>query len=350
MRKFLIRTRYLLNEIKRKIFYTLKNSNDIHIGRKNIFIFLVADYGNIGDIAITYAQKEFVKRYLPDYNVIEIGYHDTHKYLPYLHRKIKPQDIVTIIGGGNMTDRYDDIEESRRMVIKAFRNNKIISFPQTIEFTNTIYGEEAKKRSKKIYSKCKNLVVLAREKKSYLMMKELYSENIIKLIPDIVIFLKGKLPIETSKIRQGIGICFRYDKEAAIDNNLKKKIIECLDKNEIEHLSTYIEDSIFRVKDKETNFLELLNKISSKQIFITDRLHGMIFCYLTNTPCIVFDNDNHKISETYKLWFKDCSYIKMLEEDDITDFEEIISEMKKIEIQDTNLEDKYEELKVLLQE
>ena len=44
--------------------YTLKD--------KNIFIFLSADYGNLGDIAITFAQKKFLMDYFPDYNLFEI--------------------------------------------------------------------------------------------------------------------------------------------------------------------------------------------------------------------------------------------------------------------------------------
>ena len=42
---------------------------------------------------------------------------------------------------------------------------------------------------------------------------------------------------------------------------------------------------------------------------ITDRLHGMIFAYITNTPCIAIDNSNGKVKNFYKTWFEDndCS-------------------------------------------
>ena len=348
MKKFLIRIKYWLNESKRKIFYTLNGKKNIKIGEKNVFVFLAADYGNIGDIAITYAQKDFIRKNLPDYTIIEVGCHDTHASLPYLRRKIKPKDIVTIIGGGNMTDRYDEIEELRRMVIKTFKKNKIVSFPQTVEFSNNVYGNEAMKRSQKIYSKCKNLTIFAREKKSYLKMKEIYNQNIIKLVPDIVISLKGRLTINNDIPRQGVGICFRSDKEVAINDAVRQKTIEYLKDDKIEYLSTYIEDDVFEAKNKEKNLLDLLAKISSKEIFITDRLHGMIFCYLTNTPCIAFDNDNHKISETYKLWLKDCNYITMLESKDIIKIGEMINKMKLTTKKEECMEEKFEELKKAL--
>ena len=31
-------------------------------------------------------------------------------------------------------------------------------------------------------------------------------------------------------------------------------------------------------------------------LVITDRLHAVIFCIITNTPCIAFDNATHKVS------------------------------------------------------
>ena len=43
-----------------------------------------------------------------------------------------------------------------------------------------------------------------------------------------------------------------------------------------------------------------LKEFAGAQLVITDRLHGMVFCYLTNTPCIVFSNYNHKVLGTYE--------------------------------------------------
>ena len=43
---------------------------------------------------------------------------------------------------------------------------------------------------------------------------------------------------------------------------------------------------------------------------ITDRLHVMIFCYLTYTPCLAIDNSNHKVSYVFE-YLKKCGYIFM---------------------------------------
>ncbi|WP_318767592.1 polysaccharide pyruvyl transferase family protein [Lactiplantibacillus carotarum] len=76
---------------------------------------------------------------------------------------------------------------------------------------------------------------------------------------------------------------------------------------------TYI--NIDRVTD--SNRLELLTRfwkeISSHKLIITDRLHGMIFGYLTQTPVIVFPNNNWKIESTYRTWLTGVSYISLID-------------------------------------
>ena len=45
----------------------------------------------------------------------------------------------------------------------------------------------------------------------------------------------------------------------------------------------------------------------------------MILAYITNTPCIALDNNNHKIGSIYKTWLKEQSLIFM--SDDIQTIE-----------------------------
>lgn len=341
-----LKARYFKHELSRNIKCTLKNEKlYLDKDKKRVFIFLGADYGNIGDIAITYAQEEFLKNCLPDYQLIEIKLNDTYKYLPFLKRNVKKDDIITIIGGGNLTNRYDFLEEARRMVIKAFKNNRVISFPQTVEFTNDYGGQESKNRSQKIYSKNKNLVIFARENRSFEKMKEIFPDNKVMLCPDIVMYLNGKLNINENK-RNKIGLCLRNDKEKSINTEkVTEKIIKQYGKENIEYLTTHTGDENYKPEKRTEYFFELIDDISKKEIFITDRLHGMIFCYLTNTPCLVFDNDNHKISETYNLWLKDCNYIKLLNENDIDNIENYIQNIKQINKADYSLENKFDNLK-----
>lgn len=65
---------------------------------------------------------------------------------------------------------------------------------------------------------------------------------------------------------------------------------------------------------------QLWKSFSESRLIITDRLHGMIFAYITKTPAIVLPNSNFKITGCYE-WIKECGYIKMV---DNSDFEEEI--------------------------
>lgn len=76
----------------------------------------------------------------------------------------------------------------------------------------------------------------------------------------------------------------------------------------------------------------------------------MIFCYLTNTPCLAFDNDNHKVKETYDLWLKDCEFIKLVSNNEINDIDKFIEEIKTIKINNINLKDKFDNLKKAIME
>ena len=62
-------------KIKQKIIQYISR-NDIYKDYKKkdkkIVLALAADYGNLGDVAITYAQRKFLEEKFPNYEVIEI--------------------------------------------------------------------------------------------------------------------------------------------------------------------------------------------------------------------------------------------------------------------------------------
>jgi len=110
-----------------------------------------------------------------------------------------------------------------------------------------------------------------------------------------------------------------------MDKNFEKKIIlfakTIYDKCDISDniLNNYINSTS---KSKELVSLHL-KSISEHEIVITDRLHGMIFSAITRTSCIAIKNYNHKISSSYE-WFKHFDYIKLLNNNNITEFLNLI--------------------------
>ena len=311
--KLIIRSiKHVLLNIYEAIF-TKKNFLDNSLDNA-VLVMLAADYNNLGDVAITYAQKNFLQNVFNNKNVIEVPVKDTVKFFIDMKKKITSNTIITIIGGGNTGDRYELIERYRRFIIRNFRNNKIIIFPQTIDFSDTNNGEYSLKRSIKDYSKNKNMIICARESKSEEVYKKLFFNKVF-LIPDIVFSLK----YDNNFKREGMSLMLRDDGEKSLKNEDENELIKKLSElyGEVLISDTCIKD--FEYENRYKLLFEKIDEIASKKLVVTDRLHGMIFCYITKTPCIVMPNNNHKILMTYENWLSNCNYIKLIREFNLTE-------------------------------
>lgn len=294
--------------LKNRLFPKVKVERSLE---QHIWFFLAADYGNLGDVAITKAQREYLQAKFPKAEVIETPISQTINLLYPIKKVIKPMDVVTIIGGGNMGDLYDDIEFLRQQVIKAFPNNRIISFPQTFYFSETPFGRKRLHKAVSVYSKHRSLLLLARDARSYALMKNNFLKNEIKLAPDIVLSLTYKSKVDRKRIAL---LCLRDDKErGALDVSNLKSLKSYLKSNydSIEHTDTQIDDMLVKRDGGDKHLGLLLDKFSSASLVVTDRLHGMIFAFITHTPALVFDNSNGKISSTYP-WIRDCGFIHLV--------------------------------------
>ena len=317
----------VLSRLKSKVKSLVRRADFIPPdGNKRIYVFLSPDYGNYGDIAISYAQKVFFKKILPEYKIIEISVSKFYNYLLALKKIIKKDDIIVVMGGGNMTNIYEYYEEIRRQVVKSFPNNLIISFPQTISFTNDKSGKRSLRRSALMYSRHKNLVLFAIENGSYETMKKYFKQNEVFVVPDMVFYLKDKVGFNNDK-SDLIGLCLRTDVEKLIDDDVEEKIRKKLKDYKFKIVETHTSDENIVFNKKDEQFLNFLNEIKNVRILITDRLHGMLFAYITGTPCLVFDNSNHKIRESYNAWLKDCNYIELIDEKDIDNLDKILDKI-----------------------
>lgn len=280
--------------------------------KKYAFIFLAADYGNLGDVAITYAQTKFLRENLrADFKVIEIPISQSLEGLHFVKQNIKPGDIVTSVGGGNLGDLYDQIEFIRQLAVSFFPKNRFISFPQTFDFGENKRGQEALKVAKEVYNKHPDLHFIAREKTSYALMKKHFHQTNVLLTPDIVISLNKEHPKMT---REGAVICMRSDKEKNLNAEQSKFILNSIKERftQVTFYDTHIKRNNLSVKERELELNKIWDAFKCAELVVTDRLHGMIFCYITNTPCLVFQNNNHKVRETYD-WIKENKNINLID-------------------------------------
>ena len=297
---------------------------------KKVLLFGIPHHDNLGDSAIAIAEKQIIKKYFPNYKYKYISEETTDKCLPKVAPYVNSDDIIMFHGGGNLGNEYIYIENSRRNVIKTFPNNKIFSFPQTIYFSNNDEGNKEFEITKQIYNNHKDLTLMARDKISFNIMKKNFPNNKVFFTPDIVTILNESQ--STNIERNGALFIIRNDVESVLATNKLNSIIDICKKYyfNIEFSDTAIKENILSHK-KEEKLQVMFNKYKKSELVITDRLHGMIFAAITGTPCLAFDNYNHKIKSTSE-WFKDLNYIKFI--DSSTSFEYIektILDLKNLE-------------------
>ena len=299
--------------LKIKYHSSLIKQEEISLNTKSnrIFYLDAPDYANIGDQAIALSIKNFAYKYFPEYEFVEILQKDILKYVESLKKQMNPQDIIFLTGGGNMGNVYKIFEATRRFLINSFPHNKIVVFPQTMDYTNNFWGMCSRKYSEKIYSAHKKLILCARENFSYKQMKELYPNTNVVLCPDIVLSLDKCYQNNSSNI---VHLCLRNDCETLLSDKERKYIEYLLKKENLEfkYISTLSDIDTITKDNRELIVNNKLKDFSLSKFVITDRLHAMIFCFLTNTPCIVFGNSNHKIKGVYDL-IEDVPYIQYLE-------------------------------------
>lgn len=291
-----------------------------------IFLLATPTYGNIGDQAITVATVRFLNDYFPEYKVISIDLENIYRHLRSALKYSSINDIFLLQGGGNMGDLYQDIEDVRRFCIQHIKNNRIISMPTSINYTDSKKGRRELKNSIRIYSANKNLILIAREQFTYNFMKENYINNKKYILPDIVLYLRKYINNNTDRYIPMI--CLRREIESNLDEFTVNDLIIKL--SEIFPNLFIFDTTVSRCVTNSTRNAEvssMLNAFKRARFVVTDRMHGMIFCAITGTPCIAIKSKDNKIIGSYK-WIEDFKFIKLL---DKPDFDLLYCEIKKMD-------------------
>lgn len=276
-----------------------------------IILMSTQDGINIGDHLISIAELYFFKRYLPEYTVVEMPAMFVNRGIETIKKFISQNDILVISGGGFLGSLWLSGEENVRKVIDTFPDNRIIIFPQTLFFENTKEGKRQKKLTQEIYEKHQNLTICLRDKNSYELAEKMFKDYLkILYMPDMVMLLDRSDEIDE---RKRIGLCLREDKEGILGVDLQNKIKEIVNNKK----EGYVEFSMLASENIMT--AERMDRINQRvsivqkcRLVITDRLHCMLLCAITGTPCIAFDNLSGKVRGVYS-WISNNEYIKFAE-------------------------------------
>ena len=290
-----------------------------------VFVVYTPTHENLGDHAIALAEMALLDEMGIRYT--EITMPEIHQLKEYGLLKLFNNTKVLINGGGNLGTLWFPVEAMFRDIMLAAPKADILIFPSTIYYEETDFGRKEFEKSKTIYNSHKSLTLYARENISYEIMKKAY--NNVKLAPDMVFSLNK---CEKNISREGAVLCIRNDLERILSEEEEIFILKQTHQlfgDKITKTDMCVGHDI-SVENRNYELNEKFEQFRNAKLVITDRLHCMIFCVITGTPCIVVNSKSPKVKGCYD-WVKDFEYIKFADNSsDITDLYNSIPEKEFI--------------------
>lgn len=269
---------------------------------------------NLGDHLLTVAERSFLKTVAFD-SILEIPLDLFRIYGQRIARNISSESYIFVNGGGWMGDVWPDAELLLQNIVELFPNNKILVFPQTVYYKNlsSIKSQRLLKRAKKVYGSSRNLTLCFRERQSYEFAKREFAGCKIILAPDMSLSYIEKAPKNRHLNIQEIGVCLRSDREKMNNDILIKEIFNLLKSKDcrFKKIDTIASSRVLS-SDRLFSVNAMLNSFADCDLIITDRLHGMLCSFLTDTPCIALDNSTHKVLGVYNEWLFDSKRILLI--------------------------------------
>jgi len=322
-----------IKKIKEKLIWCFFWLHSLTFNKKKVYILDVGMYANLGDQAIIHAEKKFLQDHFKNIKIIEVSSYimDKPKLYQKLVKKVTPEDVLFFHGGGSLDDRASKVVGRFCRIAEDFINHRIIMFPQTISFSDSKESKMLLRKLQESFNGHPDLVLCAREKISYDLLKKYFPNSKVILTPDIVLYLK--FPIDVPEKKQ-IVCLFRDDVELTLTNNDKKVIEKELTK--FRDYQVIWSDTVLKKKNHKIRksyfwnrlfyIKRLCKQISSSSLVITDRLHGMVFAAITGVKVIVLPSLSHKVIGVYD-WLSQLESIKYI--DDFSSLESKIREMLK---------------------
>lgn len=266
-----------------------------------VFLFGAPFHSNLGDQAQMECIVNWIEHNLPGYEVFISTYtNTTPRLLRKIRKYIRKKDILLCHSGYHMTDLYDEQSHYLR-VAQLFPDYPLTILPQTIHYQDSSRAQE----TADILNAHPNCTLFCRDEQSYETAQELFYRCRLFLYPDIVTSLIGKVQLPPYP-RKGVLFCMRNDKEAFYQPQaiagLRRELETFIS---TEQTDTTIDTPAEEVIASRREILySTFGYFSHFQVIITDRYHGTIFSLISNTPVIVLNSSDHKLSSGVK-WFPD---------------------------------------------
>lgn len=274
-----------------------------------IWILGTPEHSNMGDHCIVEEERRFLQHLFPDTHIVEA----TEEELLWRNfdqlKEIPASMPVFLPGGGNLGTLWPSPENVREEIIKRLPNNPVIIMPQSIWFEESEQGNAALERAKTIY-KGEHILLCCRDRISWNFAQKHFQCRSI-LVPDMVMWetKKAKKQLE----RFGALTLLRKDDERKITDEEESVIKFALADRfrSVEVYDTILTDVKVTMCNRGEQIERFIHMISTVECVVTDRLHGMILCAISGTPCVVLKNGYHKVEACYE-WLNDLGYIRLI--------------------------------------
>ena len=294
---------------------------------KKLFFIGSETFGNLGDGMIAETMNAFCRHCLPEIEVEEYPLSIYWNQKRYLLSAIQPDDIIVMSGGGNFGNKYPEAQEVKRDIVRTWKQNKKIIFPQTVYYLDGT--DESLREDESLFCAENHVVLFTRDRRSFDFAREHFTCE-IKLAPDIVLARNMQKPV---KREDRIVLLLRGDSEKAVSADELEAVagLVCGTGMEVCYtdLQVIYHGADILVRKKEIS--KKLDLVRSSRLVVTDRLHGMIIAAVTGTPCLVFPNFNFKVKGTYE-WLSYLPYLRFAE--NIGQAERYLGELLTVQQQD----------------
>ncbi|HPI09965.1 MAG TPA: polysaccharide pyruvyl transferase family protein [Catalimonadaceae bacterium] len=313
---------YIVTAIKFIIgFFRFGKPVSFRTDKPKAVILLVPIHGNIGDQALGLAGRRFVDDFFPNHEVVEVTMPNLFLEIFALKRHLKKGDLVFVQGGGSMGSRYFIEELSRWVIFSQLKDFTRILFPQSSSFDQKTWkGRWVTSVSKRVYRQySERLIICIRDAYSLAFMEKHFPGVSFHFFPDIVLYLDE---FKSNRKRSGVMYCLREDVESRFSETERKKLMAEIEKrfDQCIPFATTIENTSFTIEQGRKEVENLVGRLGSAELVITDRLHGVILSYISNTPVLAIPTIDHKLTEFFN-WISESKRSYLLGENPHLDIE-----------------------------
>jgi exopolysaccharide biosynthesis predicted pyruvyltransferase EpsI len=225
-----------------------------------------------------------------------------------IRNTLRPDDKLFIHSGYLLFDPHPALPFILD-VVRIFFDIPITILPQTVnikqDWMQQIIGRE--------FDLHKSLTLMCRDNVSFENAKKLFNNVHLKLVPDVVTSLIGNKDFqERNAKKEGIMFCLRNDLERHYSEEEIQVLIHRFSSQRIGRIDTTIKASKWSwERHREKLMKNIISEISTYRVVITDRYHGTILSAIANTPVVVINSADHKLSSGVN-WFRENGFNTVL--------------------------------------